>query len=140
MTSQTIRTVQTVEGPTLTVALPADFAGKQVELLVKPLDQATDAVLLEQRFRKLVQQWKQDTEFLSSISEMATHPAYQQIIGMGKDALALIFRELEHEPDHWFWALQAITGENPVLVADRGRIDRMTRTWLEWARTRGYQS
>jgi hypothetical protein len=61
------------------------------------------------------------------------HPAYQQIIGMGVDALPLILRELEREPDHWFWALEAITGENPVPPTDRGRLNEMARAWLRWA-------
>ena len=26
----------------------------------------------------------------------------------------LILAELEHEPDQWFWALEAITDEDPV--------------------------
>jgi hypothetical protein len=44
------------------------------------------------------------------------HPAYQRIIEMGQPVMPLIFRELEREPDHWFWALQSITGENPVKL------------------------
>ncbi len=34
---QAIRSVHTVTGPTLTVAVPADFAGKQVEVIVQPV-------------------------------------------------------------------------------------------------------
>ena len=33
-----IRTIQKVEGPTLTVSLPPDFAATQVEVIVLPLD------------------------------------------------------------------------------------------------------
>lgn len=44
------------------------------------------------------------------------HPAYQQIIGMGEKALPLILRDLRDRPTgHWFWALNAITGEEPTL-------------------------
>jgi hypothetical protein len=46
---------------------------------------------LEARFRELARQWKEATLLLSSITEMATHPAYQQIIGMGRAALPWIF-------------------------------------------------
>jgi hypothetical protein len=42
-------------------------------------------------------------------ADMVTHPAYQQIIGLGKEALPLLFGELRRAPDHWFWALRAIT-------------------------------
>lgn len=37
---QAIRTIQNVEGPTLTVTLPPDFTAKQVEVIVLPLDGA----------------------------------------------------------------------------------------------------
>jgi hypothetical protein len=88
-------------------------------------------------FRDLVRQWKDDTISLSSIEEMALHPAYQRIIGMGPAALPWIFKELETEPDYWFWALRAITGQDPVQPSDRGRLAEMTNAWLNWARIRG---
>ena len=56
--------------------------------------------------------------------------AYQQIIGMGAEALPFIFRELQKEPDHWFWALHAITGENPVSKNAAGDLKAMTSTGL----------
>jgi hypothetical protein len=67
------------------------------------------------------------------------HPAYQQIIGLGPKAVPLIVRSLRNEPDHWFWALKAITGEDPVAVDDRGDLRRMTESWLAWAAARGYE-
>ena len=67
---------------------------------------------------------------------MATHPAYQQIIGMGKEAIPLILEELQREEDHWFWALKAITGEDPVPGKDWGKIQAMRAAWLAWGRSR----
>ena len=84
------------------------------------------------KFRHLTAWWKSDTEFQSSVSRIAMHPAYQRIIGMGKDVLPLILRDLETTQAPWFWALQAITGVDPVPVDDRGYIDRMTRAWIRW--------
>lgn len=84
------------------------------------------------RFAHLANWWKRDTEYQSSLSRIAMHPGYQQIIGMGRDALPLILRDLEATQAPWFWALQAITGADPVPVSDRGHIDRMTRAWLRW--------
>jgi hypothetical protein len=92
----------------------------------------------ETRFRELARQWKEATLLLSSITEMATHPAYQQIIGMGHTVLPWIFAELRQEPDQWFWALKAITGADPVAEADRGNVRAMTQTWLNWASAHGY--
>jgi hypothetical protein len=93
---------------------------------------------VKRRFQELVRQWKTATEFTSSITEMATHPAYQQIIGLGRDTLPFLFDELRRDPDQWFWALKAITGEDPVPAAARGNLDGMTHAWLDWARAHGY--
>jgi hypothetical protein len=41
--------------------------------------------------------------------------AYYKIIGMGMAAVPFILKDLEqNEPNHWLWALHAITEENPV--------------------------
>jgi hypothetical protein len=83
-------------------------------------------------FRHLNSWWKRDTELQSSPSRIAMHPGYQRIIGMGRDVLPLILRDLETTQAPWFWALRAITGEDPVSAEDRGYIDRMTRAWIRW--------
>jgi hypothetical protein len=90
---------------------------------------------LEQRFSRLVSEWRGGTRYSSSTTEIAMHPAYQQIIGMGRAALPLIMKELRTKPDHWFWALKAITGVDPVSSEDRGNIKRMAHAWLDWAAT-----
>jgi hypothetical protein len=51
----------------------------------------------------------------------------------------MIFRELEREPDHWFWASQSITGENPVSVDRQGNITQMAAAWLQWGTAHGYR-
>lgn len=89
-------------------------------------------------FAELANTWRRETAVMSSVTEMAMHPAYQRIIGMGAAALPLIFRELSRQPDHWFWALATITGENPVPPEEAGDILRMTQRWLQFARERGY--
>jgi hypothetical protein len=66
------------------------------------------------------------------------HPAYQQIIGIGPDAIPLILQELERKPGHWFWALKSITGEDPVLPEHRGQIAKMTESWLSWGYEKGH--
>lgn len=84
------------------------------------------------RFHHLTRWWKRDTEYQSSPTRIAMHPGYQRVIGMGRDALPLILKDLEATQAPWFWALRAITGEDPVPPEDRGYIDRMTRAWLRW--------
>jgi hypothetical protein len=93
---------------------------------------------LEQLFARLAEEWRDETAIYSSVTQKAMHPAYQRIIGMGPAALPLIFRELERRPGHWFWALRAITGENPVRREDAGDLDKMTEAWLAYAREHGF--
>ena len=66
------------------------------------------------------------------------NPSYQKIIGMGEKVVPLILRELETRPNHWFWALKAITGADPIQSHQRGKISEMTKAWLSWARENGY--
>lgn len=60
------------------------------------------------------------------------HPAYQAIIGMGAEALPLILEDLRENSGHWYWALKAISAEDPVVPSDSGSIKRMKRAWLQW--------
>jgi hypothetical protein len=84
------------------------------------------------KFNRLKCKWQEDTVFSSSITEIAMHPAYQQIIGLGKDALPFIMNELATEPNIWFWALKAITGVDPVPHEKMGDIDAMAYEWIKW--------
>lgn len=91
---------------------------------------------VEETFKQLRDEWRDATGILSDSIEICTHPAYQRIIGLGPSVVPLIMVELEREPDHWFWALRAITGENPVPAIHRGRVDVMAEYWLHWFRQR----
>jgi hypothetical protein len=87
------------------------------------------------KFKILAERWRLETRSLSVLTKIVTNPAYQQIIGMGEAAVPLILRELRERPAHWFWALQAITGEDPTPEgADfRGAVD----AWLGYGRLHG---
>jgi hypothetical protein len=93
---------------------------------------------LAQVFEQLAATWRADTLYLSSTTEIATHPAYQRIIGLGPQVIPLILGELQKQPDHWFWALRALTGEDPVPPADAGRVPAMAAAWLKWGRENGW--
>ena len=62
---------------------------------------------------------------------------YQRTIGLGSMAVPLILAELRRETDHWFWALEAITGENPVPVDAAGNVHAAAEAWLRWGRDKG---
>ena len=90
-----------------------------------------------ERFRSLAKQWRNETQFYSSTTDIAMHPAYQAIIGMGADALPMILEDLRHCSGHWYWALKAISNEDPVVPRDRGSIKKMKAAWLQWGKTKG---
>ena len=91
---------------------------------------------LAAKFAALAVKWRAERGPQSSITRLSMHPA-KQIIGMG-DA-ALILRELESNPDHWFWALNAITGADPVPESSRGIMREMVKAWLDWGTQHGYR-
>jgi hypothetical protein len=101
---------------------------------------ASENKILEQLFREQVETWKNDTQHWSSMPRITSHPSYLRIIGLagqfGKKAVEkLILRELGDDPYHWFDALEAITGKNPVKPDDD--FDTAVNAWLEWGRQEG---
>lgn len=86
-------------------------------------------------FEELADRWETETAFESVVSRKAMHPAYQRIIGMGDQAVPLILKRLQRMPRQWFWALTAITGEDPAL--GETTLDGASAAWLTWGRERG---
>jgi hypothetical protein len=107
------------------------------EVHVTPVVDSTEHSALVARFAALAAEWKAATEFLSSSSAMVTHPAYRAIIALGPPVVPLLLRDLERESVHWFEALRAITGEDPVPRERWGDIPAMASAWLAWGRERG---
>ena len=70
---------------------------------------------------------------------MVMHMAYQRIIGLGPAVIPSLLQELDRSPQHWFWALHAITGVDPVLPEHKGQVQHMAQDWLRWGRETGYQ-
>ena len=83
------------------IALPD---GTRVEVVVREPGRPHDEALAR-RFHELVRAWKEAKVFTSSGTEIALHPAYQQIIGMGKEALPLICSTIE---GHTGWTVNEI--------------------------------
>jgi hypothetical protein len=94
---------------------------------------------LERIFNHLVQWVLADTRSESSTLHIAIHPGYQQIIGLGQPAIPLLLREVERRTGRWFWALKAITRQDPVPPDDRGKTKKMIEAWLDWGQQQGYR-
>jgi hypothetical protein len=83
-------------------------------------------------FQQLAERWKASRGPATTVGMMTQHPAYKEIIRLGERAIPWLLEELNHDPDHWFAALRAITGANPVHPEDRGDLDKMAESWIEW--------
>ena len=92
---------------------------------------------LQREFQRLAAQWKEQSRYLSNTAQMAMLKPYQRIIGMGWLAVPLILEELRRQPDQWFWALEAITNENPIPPEAAGKVRLMAQAWVDWGIKRG---
>ena len=89
-------------------------------------------------FRRLADQWEEDTVYLSNPRQIAQHPAHQEILGMGISVIPLILKRLKDRKGNWFSTLRTITATDPVPPQDRGNVSAMTEAWLEWGKRNGY--
>lgn len=92
---------------------------------------------LADRFERLKDDWKEQSQYLSNTTQMTMLRPYQQIIGLGSPVIPLILEELSREPDQWFWALEVLSDENPVVAESVGNVALMTEAWLNWGRRKG---
>ena len=118
--------------------------GTELGILEQLLVQLRDEISLRKidpqlAFEELASEWKEQVGGFSFVAEKTNHPAYQKIIEMGQVVVPFLLRELEQRPTHWFEALKAITGANPVQPEQRGRTKQMAQAWLQWGREQGYE-
>ncbi len=97
---------------------------------------AADSPELARAIADLAQRWRRATTAHSVLQKKVLHPAYQRIIGLGPAVFPYIFRELQREPAHWFWALNAITGADPAPAGST--FQEAAEAWLKWGQERGY--
>jgi hypothetical protein len=124
--------VVTLQTPSATIV---DEEGFESLADTSPVGSLSPSSALQARFQALVTQWKNNTLRVSSdLGEALMDWPYQQIIGLGPRAIPLILDELRREPNHWGWALQSITGENPVPEEAAGDLRAIAQAWLQWGR------
>ncbi len=92
---------------------------------------------VEQQFMALASRWRDETEMLSSPTQQASHPDYLRIIALGRLVLPFILRELRDRGGQWYYALEALTGVNPIPPGAEGYIPKMKTAWLEWGESQG---
>ncbi|WP_406695480.1 hypothetical protein V5E97_31120 [Singulisphaera sp. Ch08] len=102
-----------------------------------PPQSATERLSVAERFQRLATEWKQESRHLSNSAQIAMLKPYQSIIGMGVPVVPLILEELSREPNRWFWALEAITEQNPVPPEAMGKVRLMAQAWVQWGERQG---
>jgi hypothetical protein len=96
--------------------------------------------VLKTLFHEQAERWKKETRHWSSVTKMLAHPSYLRIVGLTRlstnnELERLLLHELESEPDYWFDALAAVTGDDPVRP--ECDFDRSVNAWLDWGRQKG---
>ncbi len=112
---------------------PRQAESNRILLVTKPPTVSVDTKVL---FRALADKWRRETAHQSIISQRLQHPAYRQILSMGRSIVPLILEEMERQPDHWFYALVLLTGENPVPADFAGTVSDAADLWFHWGRSR----
>jgi len=102
----------------------------------RPPNEVTSSPMRE-RFERLASAWRAETQFSSSAPDIFMNKNYQEIIGQGVAIVPFILEDLKKGPDHWYWALGAITGDNSAENAPPGDIAAISAAWLEWGRRKG---
>jgi hypothetical protein len=92
---------------------------------------------LSELFRELANIWKAETGILSDITKKSMNWSYQQIIGLGLPVVPLILQELKVKPADWYWALSAITRQDPIKPEHAGNMAAMAQDWIRWGKDRG---
>lgn len=127
-----------VSGASVQVFSDANFHTEISATLSRVREQARVKFDLANRFRALTCQWKRERgNISSSLTKIILCPSYQKIMAMGPAVVPLILdrlREEGDEPDLWFWALEHLSGENPVPEDDIGDLRAMAKAWLDWGR------
>jgi hypothetical protein len=95
-----------------------------------PIDYCGHVLDMTLAFKRLAAQWAAETMAVSSISDIVLNWSYQQIIGMGMEVVPLILKELMDNGGYWYWALSAITGQNPAH--EGSTIRELRAAWIRW--------
>ena len=86
-------------------------------------------------FSSLANQWREETEHMSSVSEIVKHPAYERIVELGEAVVPLVLAELRDRPALWFEALCRLTGANPTAQLKGASTRDRVEAWLAWGRS-----
>lgn len=105
-------------------------SGRTVKYVENIEKNDTSFVFLKTKFQLHVQNWYQQTVFLSSAYDIVANPNFQAIIAMGEQAVPFIKEELQRKPSTLVWALNYIFNKK---ISDKSNltITEACRLWIE---------
>lgn len=89
---------------------------------------------VEDRFNRLAGEWSASVGNVSSLTAMAEHPRYREIVSLGWDVVPYLLQDLQNSRRFWFPALAEITTIRPYDPRDAGNVKRMTEAWVKWGK------
>jgi hypothetical protein len=95
------------------------------------------SLALKHHFDKLKDRWLDETRFFSSNFQSMQHPTYFKILSLGESIVPFMLNDLIENKTHWFKALSALTGVNPIQPQNAGNINEMIRDWARWGKQNG---
>jgi hypothetical protein len=95
---------------------------------------ADEPLTLEERFRRLADEWSRETRNVSSLTAMASHPKYRQIVDLGWDVVPYLIDDLQKNKRYWLPALAEITKLRPYDSTDEGNSKIMIDSWVSWGK------
>lgn len=118
----------------------ADSAAVAMALHTQTTSSSDISVWTQQQFEMLAERWRNETGMYSVDTRKVSHPAYLNIISMSHQAIPLILNELRERGGHWYQALEAILGYNPIQTDAPLSIRELKEKWLDWGKQQGHIS
>jgi len=90
---------------------------------------------VEEQFKVLADEWEQHRQeiwYSSNINDYLKHPAYQEIVHLGKPAIPLIMERYKTDSLPWGFVLQEITGIPVIKDPKSFNPARVKEEWLKW--------
>lgn len=112
---------------------------RELTLAVGNGNGASQSMDIRHQFDTLASRWRATRGHQSRIDRLVINEAYQAIIGLGPAVVALLLKEMDEQPDHWDWALRAITQSDPVPRENWGDLKAIAAAWIRWGRDNGYR-
>jgi len=94
----------------------------------------------EEIFRQLAREWSSEVRAVSSLTAMASHPKYRQIVKLGWSVVPLLIADMKQNKRFWTPALREITGIQPFDPSDAGNSKIVIEAWVNWGKNKYKQA